>query len=272
VQPGFGGPDRDLEGIGRLARRQAEVIGQYEDRLLWDGEPTQTAFDQVAVRQACCAIGLRRVIPDDRDLGPPLSTMTTDVCAGSDDQPVQPGIESFDVAKRRQIAPGPYQCFLGRILREFGIPEGEPSDRVQTIDGAGRQDAEGLTVSTSRPVDELCLHAPLPSEATYLAALHATAEGKADRFKDREWPGTRLPRLYYDPRSLETDQAVRTSLHAKCIVVDGREVFISSANFTEAAHHRNIEVGVLVQSGVLARQATEFFEAMIRERVCLRLV
>jgi len=96
--------------------------------------------------------------------------------------------------------------------------------------------------------------------------------GFVHKFKTTNWPaGCRLPELYYDCRSLTATEGP-ISLHAKCIVVDGREVFISSANFTEAAHHRNIEVGVLVQSGVLARQATEFFEAMIRERVCLRLV
>ena len=62
------------------------------------------------------------------------------------------------------------------------------------------------------------------------------------------------------------------SLHAKCVVIDAREIFISSANFTEAAQHRNIELGVLVRSAALARQATEFFKAMIHERVCVRAI
>jgi hypothetical protein len=96
--------------------------------------------------------------------------VTTDVRARSDDEPVQPGIESFDVAKRRQITPGPHQRLLRRILREFGIAKGEPSDRVQPIDGTGRQDTEGLTVSASRPVDEIRLHASLLSEAADLVA------------------------------------------------------------------------------------------------------
>jgi phosphatidylserine/phosphatidylglycerophosphate/cardiolipin synthase-like enzyme len=34
--------------------------------------------------------------------------------------------------------------------------------------------------------------------------------------------------------------------------VDGQSVFISSANFTEAAQERNIEVGLLVRSRSLA--------------------
>lgn len=96
--------------------------------------------------------------------------------------------------------------------------------------------------------------------------------GFVHKFKTTNWPaGCRLPELYYDCRSLSSAEGP-VSLHAKCIVIDAREIFISSANFTEAAQHRNIELGVLVRSGALARQATEFFEAMIRERVCVRAV
>lgn len=52
--------------------------------------------------------------------------------------------------------------------------------------------------------------------------------------------------MYYDPRALSTQPGPRASLHAKCIVVDRRWSFITSANFTEAAQDRNIEAGVLV--------------------------
>jgi phosphatidylserine/phosphatidylglycerophosphate/cardiolipin synthase-like enzyme len=91
------------------------------------------------------------------------------------------------------------------------------------------------------------------------------------RFKLYNWPAQcRLPELYYDGRSLTTTADNPISLHAKCIVIDEREVFISSANFSEAAQHRNIEVGVLVRSATLARQATEFFDGMIRSGICLR--
>jgi phosphatidylserine/phosphatidylglycerophosphate/cardiolipin synthase-like enzyme len=38
-------------------------------------------------------------------------------------------------------------------------------------------------------------------------------------------------------------------------VVDGKHVFVSSANFTEAARERNIEVGLLVQSRALAERS-----------------
>jgi len=84
----------------------------------------------------------------------------------------------------------------------------------------------------------------------------------AERFVRQEWPGRQLPKLYYDPRSLEADQTKRTSLHAKCVVVDNEEAFVSSANFTEAAQTRNIEVGVLLRSSSFARKLTNHFESL----------
>jgi phosphatidylserine/phosphatidylglycerophosphate/cardiolipin synthase-like enzyme len=45
---------------------------------------------------------------------------------------------------------------------------------------------------------------------------------------------------------------VFASLHAKCVVVDGRWVFVTSANFTDRGQTRNIEVGVLLDDERLA--------------------
>ena len=84
----------------------------------------------------------------------------------------------------------------------------------------------------------------------------------AERFKQKQWPGDRLPSLYYDPRSLATDNAQRASLHAKCIVVDKEHAFVSSANFTEAAQTKNIEVGVTFCFPAFACKLVEHFEAL----------
>ncbi len=84
----------------------------------------------------------------------------------------------------------------------------------------------------------------------------------AERFVHDEWPGRRLPKLYYDPRSLETDHSKRASLHAKCVVVDREQAFVSSANFTEAAQTKNIEVGAFLRSPTFARRLAEHFETL----------
>ena len=85
---------------------------------------------------------------------------------------MEPGVEPLDIAQCRQVAPGVDQGLLGRILREFGVTKDEPSCRVQPIDGAGGQDAEGLAVSASRPVNELRLHASLPSGVDDLPGIY----------------------------------------------------------------------------------------------------
>jgi phosphatidylserine/phosphatidylglycerophosphate/cardiolipin synthase-like enzyme len=93
----------------------------------------------------------------------------------------------------------------------------------------------------------------------------------AQRFQTQEWPGGRLPELYYDPRSLDLDAVKRSSLHAKCIVVDRRIALVTSANFTEAAQTRNIEVGALVRDERFAAQLAWHFEALADARLLQRL-
>ncbi|HPA20708.1 MAG TPA: DISARM system phospholipase D-like protein DrmC [Verrucomicrobiae bacterium] len=82
-------------------------------------------------------------------------------------------------------------------------------------------------------------------------------------FRKREWPGDALPAIYYDPRALTEKPADRASLHAKCVIVDRREAIVTSANFTEAAHHRNIEAGVILKSPALAVRLADYFNALI---------
>jgi len=92
----------------------------------------------------------------------------------------------------------------------------------------------------------------------------------AERFIRQEWPGPRLPDLFYDPRSLAEGEAHRASLHAKCVVVDGVRALIGSANLTEAAQLRNIEVGVVV-SGLIAAATERHFDALIADGYLRRL-
>jgi phosphatidylserine/phosphatidylglycerophosphate/cardiolipin synthase-like enzyme len=85
----------------------------------------------------------------------------------------------------------------------------------------------------------------------------------ADKFRLEEWPGPRPPEVYYDRRALVSGNFEHSSLHAKCIVVDERKAFVTSANFTEAAQMRNIEAGVLITDSNFARSLVGQFEALI---------
>jgi phosphatidylserine/phosphatidylglycerophosphate/cardiolipin synthase-like enzyme len=89
----------------------------------------------------------------------------------------------------------------------------------------------------------------------------------ATRFRESQWPKDRpLPEVYFDPRSLDAEADKRASMHAKTVVVDSRYVFVSSANFTEAAHLRNIEIGVTFDSLALAQQLSSFFDLLLAAR------
>jgi len=53
------------------------------------------------------------------------------------------------------------------------------------------------------------------------------------------------------------------SLHAKCAVVDGILLFLSSANLTEFAFNLNMELGILIRGGALPSAAENHFRALI---------
>lgn len=92
----------------------------------------------------------------------------------------------------------------------------------------------------------------------------------ADQFWGSAWPGSSRPRVFFDPRSLELD-GPEGVLHAKAVVADDEAVFVTSANLTEAALDRNIEVGLLVRDHALALSVTSHFRGLIERGVLSRL-
>lgn len=83
------------------------------------------------------------------------------------------------------------------------------------------------------------------------AEAHVAAELEA--FLHEAWPfGEPSPKLYFDRRALVPGPPW-SSLHSKCVVVDGARAFVTSANFSVRAHEHNIETGVLVHDEAFAR-------------------
>jgi hypothetical protein len=93
----------------------------------------------------------------------------------------------------------------------------------------------------------------------------------ADTFRREHWPGSRLPEVFYDPRSLAVDKGPRAVLHAKCIVIDEAVAFVTSANLTMAAQARNLEAGVLVRDASFAKALTAQFEMLAAAGLLHRL-
>jgi len=93
----------------------------------------------------------------------------------------------------------------------------------------------------------------------------------AQNFRQHCWPGHRYPEVFYFQPALSTEPGARSCLHAKCIVIDDQQLFLTSANFTEAAHHRNIEAGVLMFDPVAARGLRSQIDILVAQKVFHRV-
>ena len=69
-----------------------------------------------------------------------------------------------------------------------------------------------------------------------------------------QWPPERRPR---------DEQGHAGLMHAKAAVADSRIAFLTSANLTEAALERNIELGVLIRGGGLPAAIDRVFDALL---------
>jgi len=80
--------------------------------------------------------------------------------------------------------------------------------------------------------------------------------------------------LYTWPRELRPDvgSGKHASLHAKCAVADGERLLVSSANLTEYAFTKNIELGLLVEGGDVPRRVQAHLEALVDSRVLRPIV
>jgi phosphatidylserine/phosphatidylglycerophosphate/cardiolipin synthase-like enzyme len=75
------------------------------------------------------------------------------------------------------------------------------------------------------------------------------------------WPaGIQRPRIFQD--RARPDGAPYASMHAKCLLVDGKDLLITSANFTFHGLHGNIEIGVRL-SGPPVIEARKIFSHLV---------
>jgi phosphatidylserine/phosphatidylglycerophosphate/cardiolipin synthase-like enzyme len=104
-----------------------------------------------------------------------------------------------------------------------------------------------------------------PGNASTLAAQ--LVQKFATEFATWHWPWRPRPEVWYDPRSLQLDPKARAVLHAKCLIVDAAIALVTSANFTEAAQERNIEVGIIIRDQSFIQRLTLYFEGL--RQTCL---
>lgn len=141
------------------------------------------------------------------------------------------------------------------------------------VPGIARPTSQVLIEMLRRPTAEVILLGYEVSDDGLMQLLSSAAAAGADIIAicDRErgaarriverWPtGIRRPRVFQD-RS-RPDGARYASMHAKCLLVDGRDLLITSANFTFHGLHGNIEIGIRVSGGPAA-EARKIFSHLV---------
>lgn len=79
----------------------------------------------------------------------------------------------------------------------------------------------------------------------------------------RNLPGAQL----YEWDKTTADAAPSASVHAKCAVADGEVAFVTSANLSDAAMERNMELGVLVRGGQLPSLLDRHLTALVTTKL-----
>lgn len=102
-----------------------------------------------------------------------------------------------------------------------------------------------------------------PGGAPRAMALSEVAE-RAWRHIGGSWPWTdAVPRVLVDARLLDGREFC--SIHAKAIVVDSSRALVTSANLTERAMERNVEIGVVLHDPTFASELVGHFDGARRD-------
>ncbi|MEZ5325930.1 MAG: DISARM system phospholipase D-like protein DrmC [Verrucomicrobiales bacterium] len=91
-------------------------------------------------------------------------------------------------------------------------------------------------------------------------------------FLTKHWPWEKRPAVYYYSESLHLEAKSRGSMHAKFLIADEERCFITSANFTEAAQTRNIEIGVELTNSQEPKALSRYFKRLIEEQQLAQLL
>ena len=217
-----------------------------------------------------------------------------------------PGYTAAAAAAARQAVPAPHHVQVDRLNRAWAESADEPGSglalALEAVQAARRlADLPRVEVVVTGPVppaapvrltsevvrqliDEAGQRVTLVSYAAYevpavIAALDRAVghgvqvnlilespeklEGGGGaqayaRFRRYHWP-------------LDRREPADAKLHGKAIIIDGRDLLLTSANLTAAGYDRNIELGVLCRGGGVAHQIQRHFDALIGAGVLARV-
>ena len=165
--------------------------------------------------------------------------------------------KTLDDAGRAEI------LLLTQLLSVMGTPQ-KSFDLISPYFVPGANGTEALVALARRGVVVRILTNSLDS--TDVVAVHA---GYAKRRRDLLEAGVRLYELKSsvardDPaEKAKLGISSSSSLHAKTFAVDGKRIFVGSFNFDPRSAHLNTEMGVVIESPVLAERLAGQFDTTI---------
>ena len=162
--------------------------------------------------------------------------------------PEVPGLHARDT---RRV----YEELLGRAERSVWASTYAFFDGPKAFEALARRMEE-------RPALHVTLLLNIQRKRSDTTASEQLVRRFADRFWRTDWPGSSRPSVFYDPRALDPEGPGGV-LHAKAVVADDEAAFVTSANLTEAALDRNIELGVLIRDRAVALTICGYFRNLI---------
>ncbi len=150
---------------------------------------------------------------------------------------------------------------LPRLLKAIGSPETQ-MDLVSPYLVPMEEGTKSFAQLVQRGVKVRILTNSL--ESNDVAAVHA---GYAKRRKSLLAAGVQLFELRRAsiPAQHDTTGGSSAALHAKTFQIDGRRAFVGSFNFDPRSAELNTEMGFVIDSPVLARQISTFFDTQVSQ-------
>jgi len=89
-----------------------------------------------------------------------------------------------------------------------------------------------------------------------------------EEFLSDVWPSdVDRPSAWFAPSTLTQSDQGWLSMHVKCVVLDRRKLFLTSANFTDRGLFRNFELGVVLEDSGAAEAVIRHFDAQVEDGV-----
>jgi phosphatidylserine/phosphatidylglycerophosphate/cardiolipin synthase-like enzyme len=246
-----------LEPLLRLPSAALKSLAaSLADGLLSEGI-TLHGVEQAAGTDAAAVAAVLREFVADGYMPKHLATVVAGIAATADRTPKPTSL--FDLVLSGPDLPGVptadtaavMRTLVSQATREVILVGYAVHDGRRIFEPLAKRMAEvaGLTVTVCLDIQRVWND---PTASADLVARFARD------FRQKHWPWPTLPTLYYDPRSLETGDT-RASLHAKCVIVDRERALVTSANFTDAAQRKNVEVGVDIRYPPAAARLADYF-------------